>query len=175
MALPSHIWWDYKNFTQYIIYALCAIEPSCLHSLNGHYPYTSIYPQPCWDDSYPSLIRMGTDVCSHSAIYRKFISVEWVSDEPKKCKLQKHESTVISTTCTRVGCFLVLHSFSGQNRARLIRFYRSLVSESFVTSLGVHTRGWMYNNIALHLLCYLAKVRPVTPPHWHGTSSWNPS
>ena len=30
-AQPSHIW--HKNYTQDIIYALCAIEPSCLHSL----------------------------------------------------------------------------------------------------------------------------------------------
>ena len=54
-----HIWWYYKNYTQDIIYALCAIEPSCLHSLKGHYLYNLIYPHPCWDDSnysYPTLI-----------------------------------------------------------------------------------------------------------------------
>ena len=103
-AQPSHIWWYYKNYTQDIIYALCAIEPSCLHSVNGCYLYNSIYPHPCSDDSnysYPSLIHRGINVCDHSVIYRKFISVEWVSDEPTKCKLQKHELTVISTTCTR--------------------------------------------------------------------------
>ena len=86
-ARPSHIWWDYKNYAQDIIYALCAIEPSFLHSLNVHYPYNSINPYPCWDDSnysYPSLIRRRTNVCGHSAIYRKFIVVEWVSDERKK-------------------------------------------------------------------------------------------
>ena len=90
-AQPSHIWWDYNNSTQDIICALCAIETACLHSLNGHYPYNSIYPQPCWDDSnysYPSLIRRGTNVCGHSAIYRKFNSVEWVSVEQRNvsCK-----------------------------------------------------------------------------------------
>ena len=93
-AQPSHILWDYKNYTQYIIYALCAIEPSTLHSLNGHYMYNSIHPHPCWDDSnysYPSLIRRGTNVCGHFAICRKWNSVEWVSDEQKKCKLQKHK------------------------------------------------------------------------------------
>ena len=80
VAQPSHIWSDYKNYTWDIIYALCAIESSCLHSLEGHYPYNSIYPHPCWDDSnysYPSQIRGGTNVCSHSAIYRKLIAVEW--------------------------------------------------------------------------------------------------
>ena len=25
VSRPSHIWWDYKNYTQDIIYALCAI------------------------------------------------------------------------------------------------------------------------------------------------------
>ena len=86
VAQPSHIWWDYKTYIQDIIYALCAIETSCLHSLNGHYPYNSIYPHPCWDDSnysYAYLIRVGTNVCDHSAIYRKLIAVEWVSDEQK--------------------------------------------------------------------------------------------
>ena len=87
VAQPSHIWWEYKNYTQDIIYALCAIEPSCLHSLKGHYPYNSIYPHPCWDDSnysFPSLIRRGGgNVYVHSAFYRKLIAVEWVSDEQK--------------------------------------------------------------------------------------------
>ena len=86
MAQPSHIWWDHNNYTQDIIDALCAIKPSCLHALNGHYSYNSIYPDPCWDDSnysYSSLIRRGTNVCGHSAIYRKFIAVEWVSREQK--------------------------------------------------------------------------------------------
>ena len=122
MAQLSHIWWDCKNYTQGIIYALCAIEPPFLHSLNGHYPYNSIYPHPSWDDSncsYPSLIRKGTDVCRHSVIYRKFNSVEWMSGEQKKkCKLQKHKLAVISATCIRVVCFLMCHSFSGPNRAR---------------------------------------------------------
>ena len=139
-AQPDHIWWDYKNFTQDIIHALFAIKPSYLHSLNSHHQYNSIYPHPCWDDSnysYPSLIRVGNNACGHSTIYRKFISVEWVSDEPKQCKLQKHKLTVISTTCTRVGCFLMWHSFvdkivHGKNDCRTviltIIFYRSLVS-----------------------------------------------
>ena len=59
-AQPSHISRDYTNHTQDIIYALCDIEPSCLHYLNGHYPYNSIYPHQRWDGSnysYPSLIR----------------------------------------------------------------------------------------------------------------------
>ena len=42
-------------------------------------------------------------------------------------------------------------------------FYRSLVSESSVTSLGVHTRWWLHDNITLHSLCYLARVRHVIP------------
>ena len=29
VAQPSHIWWYYKNYTQDINYALCAIGPSC--------------------------------------------------------------------------------------------------------------------------------------------------
>ena len=85
-AQPSHIWWYYKNYTQDIIYVLCAIEPSCLHSLKGHYPYNSIYPHPCWDGSnysYPSLIHRGTNVCGHSTIHGKLIAVDWVSDEQK--------------------------------------------------------------------------------------------
>ena len=90
-AQPSHIWWYYNNYTQDIIYALCAIVPSCLHSLKVHYQYNSIYPHPCWDDSnysYPSLIHRGTNVCGHSAIYRKLIAVDWVSGEQKNvsCK-----------------------------------------------------------------------------------------
>ena len=123
-AQSSHIWQYYKKYTQDIIYTLYAIEPSCLYSLKGHYPYNSIYPQPCWDDSnysYPSLIHRVTNVCGHSAIYRELITVEWVSDEQKKCELQKHKLTVISTTCTRVWCFLTWHSFSGPNRARQMR------------------------------------------------------
>ena len=39
--------------------------------------------------------------------------------------------------------------------------YRSMVSDSSVTGLGVHTRWWMYGNITLLLLCYLARVRPA--------------
>ena len=35
-AQTSHIWWYHKNYTQDIIYALCAIEPPCLYSLKGH-------------------------------------------------------------------------------------------------------------------------------------------
>ena len=42
-----------------------------------------------------------------------------------------------------------------------IIFYRSLVSESSVTGLGVYTRRWVYDNITPHSLCYLARVRPV--------------
>ena len=45
---PSHILWDYKIYTRYLIYPFSAIQPSCLHSLNGHYPHCSIYPHPCW-------------------------------------------------------------------------------------------------------------------------------
>ena len=26
---PSHIWWDYKIYTWYLIYAFSAIQPSC--------------------------------------------------------------------------------------------------------------------------------------------------
>ena len=26
---PSHIWWDYKIYTRYLIYAFSAIQPSC--------------------------------------------------------------------------------------------------------------------------------------------------
>ena len=55
--------------------------------LKSHYPHNSIYPHPCWDDSnysYPSLIHKGTNVCGHSAIYRKLIVVEWVSVNKKK-------------------------------------------------------------------------------------------
>ena len=42
-----------------------------------------------------------------------------------------------------------------------IIFYRSLVSESSVTGLGVYTRRWVYDNITPHSLCHLARVRPV--------------
>ena len=61
MAWLIHIWWDDKDYTQYI-HAFCAVETSCLHSLNGHHPYHLSYPWPWWDDcnySYPSLIREG--------------------------------------------------------------------------------------------------------------------
>ena len=86
IGTDSPICWDYKNGTQDIIHALCAIKPSILHSLNGYNPSNSIDKHPCWDDSnysYPSLIRKGTNVCRHSAIYRKLIAVELVSDEQK--------------------------------------------------------------------------------------------
>ena len=42
-----------------------------------------------------------------------------------------------------------------------IMFYRSLVSESSVTGLGVYTRRWVSDNITPDALCYLARVRPV--------------
>ena len=42
-----------------------------------------------------------------------------------------------------------------------IIFYRSLVSVSSVTGLGVYTRRWVYDNITPHSLCYLARVRLV--------------
>ena len=42
-----------------------------------------------------------------------------------------------------------------------IIFYRSLISESSVTGLGVYTWRWVYDNITHHSLCYLARVRPV--------------
>ena len=119
----THMGFHY-NYTQDIIYALCAIEPACLHSLKDNYTYNSIYPHPCGDDSnysYPSLIRRGTNVCGHCAIYQKLIAVEWVSDEQKKIKLLKHKLKVISTTSTRMGCFLMWYTFSGPNRARQIR------------------------------------------------------
>ena len=61
-------------------------------------------------------------------------------------------------------------------------FYLSLISKSSVTGLGVHSRWWMYDNITLHSLCYLARVRPVVfiintvrPSDVHrclGTGSW---
>ena len=121
--------------------------------------------------TYPSLIHRGTNVYGRSAIYRKWIAVESVLDE-QKCKLQKHESTVISTTCTRVSCFLcgvvsVDQIVHGKCDGRTVIFtmilYRSLVSESSVTGLGVYSGWWMYDNITLHSLCYLARVRPVIP------------
>ena len=90
--------------------------------LKGLYSFNSIYPHPCRDDSnysYPSLIRRGANVCGHSAIYRKLIAVEWMSDEQKKYELLKHKVDVMSTTCTRVGWISVCHS--GPNYARFIR------------------------------------------------------
>ena len=33
------------------LHDFCAIETSCLLSLNSHYPYHSTYPWPCWDNS----------------------------------------------------------------------------------------------------------------------------
>ena len=85
---PSHIWWDYKIYTRYLIYAFSAIQPSCLHSLNGHHPHCSIYPHPCWDYgyySYHSLIRKKPLSVATPQFYRKFTSVDWVSGEQKKC------------------------------------------------------------------------------------------
>ena len=50
-----------------------------------------------------------------------------------------------------------------------IIFYRSLVSESSVTGLGVYTRRWVYDNITPHSLCYLARARlRSTRYHWSG-------
>ena len=119
-AQTSHIWWYHKNYTQDIIYALCAIEPPCLYCLKGHYPHNLIYPHPCWDDSnysYPFLIH--GDQCLRPLrnlpeVNCSGVSVGWI----KKCKLRKHNSTLVSMTCTCVGCFLMWHSFSGPNRAR---------------------------------------------------------
>ena len=45
-----------------------------------------------WDDStysYPSPIRKGTNVSDHSVIYRKYNSVEWMSEEQKKMLVAK--------------------------------------------------------------------------------------
>ena len=117
---PRHIWWDDKDYTQYIIHALCAIETSCLHSLNDHYPYHLSYPWPCWDDgnySYPSLIRRGLlsqrQFCGHSSVPE--INLRGVSiGRPKICKLQKHKLTAVSNLCRSLGCFVIWHSFSGR-------------------------------------------------------------
>ena len=173
VAQPSHIWWDYKTYIQDIIYALCAIETSCWHSLNSHYPYNLIYPHPCWDDSnysYASLIRGGNQCLrpfrNLQEVNRSGVSVGWT----KKCKLLKHKLKVISTTCKRVGffgcdIFSVEQIAHGKYDCRTVIFamifYRSLASESSVTGLGVHTRWWMYGNITLHSLCYLERVKPV--------------
>ena len=51
-------------------------------------------------------------------------------------------------------------------------FYHSLVSENSVTGLGVHTRWWMYDNITLHSLCYLARVWPVDTHQLPHTLQW---
>ena len=116
---PSHIWWDYKIYTRYLIYAFSAVQPSCLHYLNGHYPHCSIYPHPCWDYgnySYPLWIHrepLSAATPQFTGNLLSGLSVGWT-----KCKLQKHKLTVISTTCTRMGCFVIWHSFSGPNRAR---------------------------------------------------------
>ena len=172
MAQLSHIWWDYKNCTQAIIYTPCAIEPSFLHSLNGHYPYNSIYPHPCWDDStysYPSQIRKGINVCDHSVIYRKFNSVEWMSEEQKNvsCKNKNLQWFVqLAYAWDVFWCAIVLvdqiahGEYDCKTVILTMIFYRSLVSESAVTGLGVHTWWWMYA-IILNSLCYLARVRPV--------------
>ena len=83
---PSHIWWEYKIYTLYLIYAFSAIQPSFLHSLNGHYPHCSIYPHPCWDYgnySYPSVIRRKLLSAATPQFYWKFTSVDWVSGEKK--------------------------------------------------------------------------------------------
>ena len=60
-AQPSLIWWDYKNYTQNITYTLCATETTCLHSLNGHNPYHSIYSQPqvVWQHYTPFALLLG--------------------------------------------------------------------------------------------------------------------
>ena len=58
----------------------------------------------------PPLVNSFYACCGHSAINRKFIVLEVSVEWTKKCKLQKHKSTVISTTCTRVGCFMVRHT-----------------------------------------------------------------
>ena len=171
MAQLSHIWWDY-NYTQDIIYALCAIEPSYLHSWNGHHLYNWIYPHPCWDDityKYPSLIRKGTNVCGHSVIYRKFNSVEWMSEEQKNvsCKnINKQWFVQLAYAwdvfwCAMVSVDQIAHGeYHCKTVILTLIFYRSLVSESAVAGLGVHTRWWMYD-IILHSLCYLVRIRPV--------------
>ena len=116
-AQPSHIRRNYNNFTLDIIYALCAIAPSCLHSLHGHYLYNSLYPHPRWDDSnysYLFIIRKGTSVCGHSAFTGSLF--QWAELRMnKKCEVQKHKSTVLFTTFTRVECFLMWHRFSWPN------------------------------------------------------------
>ena len=83
---PSHIWWDYKIYPRYLIYAFSAIQPSCLHFLNGHYRQCSIYPHTCWDYgnySYPSVIRRKPQSAATQQFYGKFTSVDWVSSEQK--------------------------------------------------------------------------------------------
>ena len=144
---PSHIWWDYKIYTRYLIYAFSAIQPSCLHSLNGHHPHCSIYPHPCLDYSnysYPSLIRRKPLPAATPQFYRKFTSVDWVSSEQKSVSC-KNMNWQWFPRLTHAWDFLWYDIVSVDQIAHgkcdcrtiilAIIFCRSLVSESSVTAL----------------------------------------
>ena len=102
--------------------------------------------------------------------YRKFTSVDWVSGEQKNVSCKNinwqwfprlaHAWDVL--WCNIVSVDQIAHGKCDCRTVILaIIFYRSLVSESSVTGLGVYTRRWVYDNITPHSLCYLARVRPV--------------
>ena len=173
---PSHICWDYKIYTRYLIYAFSAIQPSCLHSLNGHYPHCSIYPHQCWDYgnySYPSLIRRKPLSAATPQFYRKFTSVDWVSGEQKNVSCKNinwqwfpwlaHACDVLWYDIVSVD--QIAH---GKCDCRTVIFGNYMLSLTGLRELryrpwGIHlyTGWWVYDNITLHSLCYLARVRPV--------------
>ena len=102
--------------------------------------------------------------------YRKFTSVDWVSGEQKNvsCKnINRQWFPRLADTWDVlwydiVSVDQIAHGKCDCRAVILaIIFYRSLVSESSVTGLGVYTRRWVYDNITPHSLCYLARVRPV--------------
>ena len=102
--------------------------------------------------------------------YRKFTSVDRVSGEQKNVSCKNinwqwlprlaHAWDVLWYDIVSVD--QIAHGKCDCRTVILaIIFYRSLVSESSVTGLGVYTRRWVYDNITPHWLCYLARVRPV--------------
>ena len=102
--------------------------------------------------------------------YRKFTSVDWVSGEQKNVSCKNinwqwfprlaHAWDVLWYDIVSVD--QIEHGKCDCGTVILaIIFYRSLVSESSVTGLGVYTRRWVYDNITSHSFCYLVRVRPV--------------
>ena len=133
---------------------------------------------------YPSLIRKGTNVCGHSAIYRKFISVEWRRQvrTNKICKLQKHKSIMISTTHAWdvfwydiVSVDQIAHGKYDCRTAILTMIcYRSLVSDRLYTTIENPSYFFMTLSCTEAIQSFISHFNKysLVNPSWGNIPSW---